>query len=151
MFIRTGHLDRVADALSDISTVYFRSSQFEKALESILEAREAAKGSAMTRTNSALRIEFKHGCYLCALQRDAEALPIFQECLSIFELAGQLGSSAECFKHMGLLHIRQGNHGEARVAVEGAIAKHIQIGDTTASGREEIRKLEELKEQLTKS
>ncbi len=146
LFMKTGHLDKVAATLSLISDAYYLSSQVEKCLASISEAREVAKSSGMTKTVIAF-FDFKHGWFLFLLQRDMEALPIFQECLSIFESGGQLSTVVDCFMHMGSIHARQGNRDDACVAFESAIAKCTELGDTV-EGRDKIMLLERLKEQV---
>ncbi len=148
LFEKTGRLDKVAETLGGISDVYFVTSQFDKSLASIQEARETAKrlGIASTKTTAA-HMNFKHAWCLVSLQRDTEAMSIFQECLSTFESAGELSSAARCFKHLGMIHARQGNLHDACVAYEGAIAKLTELADTTVEGRHEIMELERLKEE----
>jgi tetratricopeptide (TPR) repeat protein len=146
LFMRTGHLDQVAGTLSLISDSYYLSFQVEKCLASIWEAREVAKSSGIMTKTVIASFDFKRAYFLFMLQRDMEALPIFQECLPIFESA-QSSTVVDCFMHMGSIHARQGSHDDACVAFESAIAKCTELNGDTVSGRDKIMLLERLKEQ----
>jgi tetratricopeptide (TPR) repeat protein len=125
MFKQTGDLAEVAEVLRDISCVYYESSQFEESLASILEAREAVKSSGISPiTAKSAYINIQYGRCLMSLLRSMEALPIFEECLLIFEPMGDLSTAAECLKQMGLVHASQANYHVAFAAFESAIAKH---------------------------
>jgi len=147
MFMRTGHLDQVAGTLSFISDSYYLSSQVEKCLASIWEAREVAKSSGIVTKTVIAFFDFKRGYFLFMLQRDMEALPIFQECWPIFESA-QSSTVVDCFMHMGSIYARQGSHDDACGAFESAIAKRTELNGDTAGGRDKTMLLEKLKEQV---
>jgi hypothetical protein len=130
LFIHTGDVAEAVEVLRDISCVYYVSSKFEESLASILEAREVAESSGIPTTDKSAYINIQYGRCLMSLRRYMEALPIFEECLSIFESLGDLSTAAECFKHLGFVHASQANYLLACAAFESAIAKYSEYGAT---------------------
>jgi tetratricopeptide (TPR) repeat protein len=144
LFMEIGDLAGVVKMLCDISVVQFNSSKFEESLASILEAREIVKSSGVRPTiDYKAHINMQYGRCLMWLGRHMEALPMFEESLSILESTGDWSSAAACLKFLGLVHLSQANYHVACAAFESAIAKYTKY-DATGWAKQ-IRHLENLK------